>query len=1070
MVPLPYVGRYKLLASASVGLMLVGTAVALLAPWPLAFLVDSVLGTKQAPEWIRNLVGPSPSRLILFTVFASIAIALLSQAVGVLESYTNTKLEQKVSLDFRSDLFEHCQGLSQAFLDERGTGMFMYQINFEAHNVGLIAAAIAPLLQSVLTIIGMFLITYTLAPTLALLALTVVPGIYYSTVFYARRIEPSVQHVRQLEGRSLQIVNDVFTLLRVVVAFNRQRDEWVRFREQGEDAVNARVRVTVAQTLFSLVVAVSTAAGVGLIIGFGSHSVLDHVLTVGELLIVIAYIHEIYTPLGTISTTLAGFQQAFAALRAARRILDTEPEIYDKPDAIELSDVRGDIKFEDVSFTYRSRDETLKHVSFDARAGQVVAVVGPTGAGKTTLVNLIARFYDPTDGQILIDGIPTCGVTQASLRQAVSIVPQEPLLFPESIAENIRYGKRGATFEEVVAAAEAANAHDFILKLPEGYDTQVGERGGRLSGGERQRICIARAFIKGAPILVLDEPTAAVDSRTESVILDALDRLMEGRTTLMVAHRLSTIRHSDLILVMNDGELVESGSHEELLQGNGLYRLLWQIQTGHGKVFALSAGSTAGEFDSGGHTADSVSGRHPGFAAVYQRIDDWRAAQEASRSREPAVSVPALSLEAHRSGGAPEGQANTASTTATHGAPQKPKIVILGMMTKIPVAGVVWQTMQYMVGFDRLGYDVYYVEAHAGAPSMLMSDGTDDGALRAASFIAEVMRGFGFADRWAYHALHDDGSCRGMTRSQLTQLYRSAALIVNLHGGTKPLSEHSETGRLIYLETDPVQLQIELAHDDPQAVAYLEAHSAFFSFGENIGNEDCGVPTSHRFHFHPTRQPVVSHFWLDEADAPADRFTTIGNWRQQWRDVEFNGETYRWSKHHEFLKVLDLPSLCEQRFELALASFELEDRRLLESHGWIVRPAMDFSMDVNRYRSYIKRSRGEFTVAKDQNVRLRSGWFSDRSATYLAAGRPVVTQETGFSRAVPTGEGLFSFTTAQEAAAAVEDINGNYEHHRRAARRIAREFFEYDVVLGDLLEKAGLLRRVGGPQPSEVNR
>ena len=390
------------------------------------------------------------------------------------------------------------------------------------------------------------------------------------------------------------------------------------------------------------------------------------------------------------------------------------------------------------------------------------------------------------------------------------------------------------------------------------------------------------------------------------------------------------------------------------------------------------------------------------------------------------------------------------------------KIVLLGMMTKMPVAGVVWQTAHYLVGLQRLGYDVYYVEAHARTPSMFMQQESDDGSGRAAAFIDAVMRRFCLAGRWAYHALHDDRRCHGMSESALKDLYASAALLINLHGGTMPLPEHYQTGRLVYLETDPVQLQIELHENNPETIAFLEPHCAFFTFGENYGNPDCGLPVSDRFEFEPTRQPVVIDFWDHLAHAsvpapPAEAFTTIGNWQQPWREVVFRGQTYSWSKHHEFLKVIDLPRrVPAQPFELALSSYAPDDARMLESHGWRVRPAMDFSMDADAYRQYVAGSRGEFTVAKDQNVRLRSGWFSDRSATYLAAGRPVVTQDTAFGNVLPTGEGLFAFATPDDAVAAVEAINADYARHRRGASAIAREYFAHDVVLGRMLAAVGM--------------
>ncbi|MQA89837.1 MAG: hypothetical protein GEU90_06335 [Gemmatimonas sp.] len=387
------------------------------------------------------------------------------------------------------------------------------------------------------------------------------------------------------------------------------------------------------------------------------------------------------------------------------------------------------------------------------------------------------------------------------------------------------------------------------------------------------------------------------------------------------------------------------------------------------------------------------------------------------------------------------------------------RIVLLGMMSKYPVAGVVWQTLHYLVGFERLGYEVYYVEAGGHQPSPLLPESGDGGRSEsAAAFLESLAERFGFGDRWAFHALHTDGRCYGLNHSQLLEIYRSAELLVNLHGATTPLPEHSEGGRLIYLETDPVAVQIDLFHSRPETIEYLAAHQAFFTFAENYGRPDCRLPVSDRFPFRPTRQPVVLDFWQSYGNGPGPVFTTVGNWRQMSRKVEFEGETYHWSKHYEFLKFLDVPQRTQQSFELALSrrNLGIRDSRRLAKHGWVVRDALDFSTDLDAYRDYIAGSRGEFTVAKDQNVRLRTGWFSDRSATYLATGRPVVTQDTGCGSRIPTGEGLFTFSTGDEIEEAICSINSDYERHSRAAFELAREYFGHDVVLGRLLSEVGL--------------
>jgi len=400
----------------------------------------------------------------------------------------------------------------------------------------------------------------------------------------------------------------------------------------------------------------------------------------------------------------------------------------------------------------------------------------------------------------------------------------------------------------------------------------------------------------------------------------------------------------------------------------------------------------------------------------------------------------------------------------------RPQIVVLGMMTKIPVAGVIWQTLHYLVGFERLGYETYYVEAHARTPSMLMERPEDDSSARAAAFISRVLDPFGFGKRWAYHALHADGRCYGLSDAELSALYRSASLIINLHGGTEPRSEHTATDRLVYLETDPVEVEVQLATGRRETIDYLRPHCAYFTFGENYGRPGCLLPVNDQFSFQPTRQPVVLDFWRRAQQASRNRFTTIGNWKQLRREVRLAGETYGWSKHLEFFKFVDLPARTGAQFELALAGCEGAERKQLEENGWAVCEALPLSTDTDVYRDYIRESRAEFTVAKDQNVRLHTGWFSDRSATYLAAGRPVITQDTGFGDVLPAGEGLFAFSTLDDAVAAVEAIAADYPRQSRAAAEIAREYFDAERVLGSLLERVGMPRTPPGLVLTPVSR
>jgi ATP-binding cassette, subfamily B, bacterial len=586
---LPYLRTRKRLAAVSLSLVAAGSLTSLLAPWPLALMIDTVLGNKPLPALLGPLDALSRYQLLALAVAGGLLVTGIQHGLAVVDNYVNTKLDQGMVLDLRSDMFRHAQRLSLAFHDRTRTGQLMFEINNQASAVGAIAVALPPLLQSFFTVIGMFLILLKIEPMLALLSLTVVPPIYISAGYYAKRIQPRVMDVRHLESMSLTIVHEAMTMMKVIVAFGREGHEWLRFRKQGEQAVAARVNLTVRQTMFSLVVTMTTAVGSSLVLGFGAYFVIKGKLTAGELLVVMGYIGALYAPLEQISNTVSALQEQFITLRGALKLLDTDPEIHEKAGALSLGRAEGHVQLESVSFSYVGRRGTLSGVSLDAPRGTRVAIVGPTGAGKSTLLSLIPRFYDTQRGRVLLDGHDVRDLTLESLRAQVSIVLQEPLLFSGTLGENIRYGRLEATDDEVEEAARAAHAHDFISALPHGYGTMIGERGARLSGGERQRVSVARAFLKDAPVLILDEPTSSIDSQTESVILDALQRLMEGRTTFMVAHRLSTIADADLILVLNHGEVAEHGTHHELLAADGLYAQLHAAQHGRRRGRAAAA-------------------------------------------------------------------------------------------------------------------------------------------------------------------------------------------------------------------------------------------------------------------------------------------------------------------------------------------------------------------------------------------------------------------------------------------------------------------------------------------------
>jgi ABC-type multidrug transport system fused ATPase/permease subunit len=417
----------------------------------------------------------------------------------------------------------------------------------------------------------MFAILVRLDLTLALLSLVVVPFLWMALRYYTGKMVDRAERVKALESSLVERMYEILSSIKVVKSFARERHELGRFRAAGDDTMRARLRLTWQESLFSVVVSAITLSGTALVLGVGGLHVLQGTLTVGSLLVVIAYLAAVYNPLSSIAHTTGSLQQAVVSARRVRETMSLTPEPFDVAGARDASAITGDIRFEKVGFAYDDRI-ILHDVSLVARPGELVALVGLTGAGKTTLASLLPRFFEPSAGRITIDGVDVRDYDLRSLRERIALVPQEPVLFAGSVADNIRYGRLDASQADVEAAARAAHVHAFVERLPHGYDSLVAEAGATLSGGERQRLGIARALLKDAPILILDEPTSSLDSISEEIVFDALRRLRAGRTTLVIAHRLSTIRDAARILVLHDGHVVAQGTHDELMQSNELYR------------------------------------------------------------------------------------------------------------------------------------------------------------------------------------------------------------------------------------------------------------------------------------------------------------------------------------------------------------------------------------------------------------------------------------------------------------------------------------------------------------------
>ena len=569
----PYRGRV-----VGVGvLMLLQVGLGALEPWPLKFVIDYVLGQHDLPEpikgWAGGMTGGNAVGLLVLFVALGVVLQLIHQVASAVGVRLQTGTGQRMVYDLRYRLLEHLQSLGLQHHITSSTGDAVYRVDVDSYAIeNLAMSGVFPLASSVITLVVMFTVLLNLDLSVALLSLSVIPFLFVALRYYATSLSSQEERVKELESGLISRLYEIFSSIRLVKSFARESLESGRYAAAGATTMRARIDVTWKQGLFGLMVATTTILGTALVLVVGGMHVMRGQMTVGSLIVVISYLGAVYGPLSSIAFTTGQLQAAIAGARRVRVMLALEPETIDAPGAIDADAVKGHVVFEQVSFKYPDGTDVLHDIAFEAQPGQMIAVVGLTGAGKTTLVSLIPRFYNPTSGRILVDGVDVRQYRLRSLREKIAIVPQDAVLFSGTIADNLRYGKLDATQDEIEAAAKAAHAHDFVSRLPKGYETPVAEAGGGLSGGERQRLSVARAVLKDAPILILDEPTSSLDAISEEIVFAALKRLRAGRTTIVIAHRLSTVRDADAILVLDGGRISAFGKHDALLTSSQLYR------------------------------------------------------------------------------------------------------------------------------------------------------------------------------------------------------------------------------------------------------------------------------------------------------------------------------------------------------------------------------------------------------------------------------------------------------------------------------------------------------------------
>lgn len=560
------------------------SAANLLEPWPLKIVLDNVFHSKKASGWLEHLVhsvaGDDKLIILKFACFAVLGIAALDAVCSYAEKYLTTSVGQWVTHDLRRALYSHLQRLSLAYHDQKRTGDLISTVTSDIDSIqSFITSGLLGVLINLITLLGMVGVMLYMNWRFTLIALSVAPFLFAVVYTYTRRIKKAAREVRKKESEIVSIIEEVLGSIRVVKAFSREEYELKRLDEESLEGVEIALRARSLKAKLAPIVQIIVAIGTCLVLWFGGR--LE--VTSGTLVLFIMYLGKMYKPMQELSKMTDSYSKALVGYERIQEVLETDKEVKDLPKAKPVPRLKGKIEFDRVSFSYSPESPILKDVSFTIEPGQVVAFAGPTGAGKTTIISLIPRFYDPTSGSVKIDGMDVRNFRQRSLRQQISFVLQETVLFHGPIWQNIAYGKPEARRDEILRAAELANAAEFIERMPQGYNTIVGERGMTLSGGQRQRIAIARAIIRNTPILLLDEPTSGLDAASEKLVVEALERLMRGKTVVTIAHRLSTIRAADVIFVVKDGHIVERGTHDQLINSSGIYAELERLQVGDGE-------------------------------------------------------------------------------------------------------------------------------------------------------------------------------------------------------------------------------------------------------------------------------------------------------------------------------------------------------------------------------------------------------------------------------------------------------------------------------------------------------